>query len=71
LLDGLYVRILGRPPRHDEIEPSLELVHAALLHSAESEPAASKSAAEARSRVLAWAILSQALFCSTKFQYLD
>jgi hypothetical protein len=71
LLDGLYVRILGRPPRHDEIEPSLELVHAAMLHSAESEPSASKSAAEARSRVRAWAVLSQALFCSTKFQYLD
>jgi hypothetical protein len=71
LLDGLYVRILGRPPRHDEIEPSLELVHAAMLHSAGSETAASKSAADGMARVRAWAILSQVLFCSTKFQYLD
>ena len=35
------------------------------------EPAASESAVEASARVRAWAILSQALFCSTSFQYLD
>ena len=71
VLERLYVRILGRPPRHDEIEPSLALVHAALSESAGSEPAASESAVEASARVRAWAILSHALFCSTSFQYLD
>ena len=65
-LDRLYVRILGRPPRPDEIEPSLALVHEAL-----SEPAGSESSDEASARVRAWAMLSQALFCSTSFQYLD
>jgi Protein of unknown function (DUF1553) len=68
LLERLYIRILGRPPRHDEIEPSLGLVHAAL---SESESAASESAVEASARVRAWAILGHALFCSTSFQYLD
>ena len=71
LLERLYLRILGRPPRPDEIEPSLALVHAALSESAGSEPAASESAVEASARVRAWAILSHALFCSTSFQYLD
>ena len=40
VLERLYLRILGRPPRADEIEPSLALVHAALSESAGSEPAA-------------------------------
>ena len=71
VLERLYMRILGRPPRHDEIEPSLALVHAALSESAGSEPAASGSAAEASARVRAWAMLGHALFCSTSFQYLD
>jgi hypothetical protein len=66
VLDRLYVRILGRPPRCDEIEPSLALVHGALSQSAGSE-----SSVEAPARVQAWAILSQALFCSTSFQYVD
>jgi Protein of unknown function (DUF1553)/Protein of unknown function (DUF1549)/Planctomycete cytochrome C len=66
LLDRLYIRILGRPARHDEVEPSLSLVHGAMAESAESEPAD-----EASARVRAWAILSQALFCSTNFRYLD
>jgi Protein of unknown function (DUF1553) len=66
LLDRLYIRILGRPARHDEVEPSLSLVHGAMAESAGSEPADDASA-----RVRAWAILSQALFCSTNFQYLD
>jgi mono/diheme cytochrome c family protein len=66
LLDRLYIRILGRPARHDEVEPSLSLVHGAMAESAGSEPADERSA-----RVRAWAILSQALFCSTNFQYLD
>ena len=71
VLERLYLRILGRPPRPDEIEPSLALVHAALSESAGSEPAASGSAVEASARVRAWAVLSHALFCSTSFQYLD
>ena len=66
MLDRLYLRILGRPPRPDEIEPSLALVHEAMLESVESE-----SADQASARVRAWAMLSQALFCSTSFQYLD
>ena len=33
VLDRLYLRILGRPPRADEVEPSLDLVHAALSES--------------------------------------
>ncbi len=66
VLDRLYLRILGRPPRHDEIEPSLALVHEAM-----SESAGSESADRASARVRAWAMLSQALFCSTSFQYLD
>src|SRR5262249_52953889 len=30
LLKRLYIRVVGRPPRHEEIEPSLSLVHGAL-----------------------------------------
>ena len=33
LLERFYLRILGRPPRPDEIEPSLALVHASLSES--------------------------------------
>ena len=66
VLERLYIRILGRPPRPDEIEPSLALVRAAL-----SESTASESADEASARVRAWAVLGHALFCSTSFQYLD
>jgi hypothetical protein len=62
LLERIYLRILGRPPRPDEIEPSLALVHAVQV-----EPAAAEGAARAR----AWSILGHALFCSTAFQYLD
>jgi hypothetical protein len=71
LLAQLYVRILGRPPRPDEIEPSLNLVRAALSESAGSEPVASGRALGASARARAWAVLSHALFCSTGFQYLD
>jgi hypothetical protein len=71
VLTRLYLRILGRPPRRDEIEPSLALVHAAESEAAESGPGASRSRVEASPRVRAWAVLSQALFCSTSFQYLD
>jgi hypothetical protein len=71
LLERLYLRVLGRPPRPDEIEPSLALVQAALSESGGSEPAASGSAAEASARVRAWAVLGHALFCSAGFQYLD
>ncbi len=66
LLERFTLRILGRPPRHDEIEPSLALVRSALADSALDEPEV-----DAPARVRAWAILSQALFCSTNFQYLD
>ena len=66
VLDRLYVRILGRSPRRDEVGPSLDLVHAAL-----GDPAASRSAVDDKARARAWSILSHALFCSTSFQYLD
>ncbi len=66
VLERFTIRILGRPPRPDEIEPSLTLVHAVLAESSSSEKAVDGSA-----RVRAWAVLSQALFCSTGFQYLD
>jgi hypothetical protein len=66
VLERLYLRIVGRLPRADEVEPSLALVHAAL-----SEPARSGPAVEVSARVRAWAVVSQALFCSTSFQYLD
>jgi hypothetical protein len=71
LLERLYLRILGRQPRPDEIEPSLALVHAVLSGSAGSEPGASESAIDASERVRAWTVLCHALFCSTSFQYLD
>jgi hypothetical protein len=71
VLERLYLHILGRPPQADEVEPALALVHAALSESAGSGPAASGSAVEASARVRAWAVVSQALFCSTSFQYLD
>ena len=35
------------------------------------DPAASGSAVDDQARARAWSILSQALFCSTSFQYLD
>ena len=66
VLDRLYVRVLGRSPRRDEVGPSLDLVHAALW-----DPAASRSAVDDNARARAWSILSHALFCSTSFQYLD
>ena len=71
VLERLYMRILGRPPRPDEIEPSLDLVHAALSESAGPEPAAPDRRSTTSARVRAWAVLSHALFCSTSFQYLD
>jgi hypothetical protein len=69
LLRRIYIRILGRPPHPDEIEPSLALVHAALAESTRSESTVNAPAVEPAVR--AWAILGQALFCSTNFQYLD
>jgi hypothetical protein len=71
LLERHYVRILGRPPRDEEIEPSLALIHAVLADREAPQPADSGPALEAPARVQAWSILSQALFCSTNFQYLD
>jgi hypothetical protein len=71
LLERHYVRILGRTPRDEEIEPSLALVHDVLADREAPQSAASGSAVEAPARVQAWSILSQALFCSTNFQYLD
>jgi hypothetical protein len=71
VLERLTIRILGRPPHHDEIEPSLALVHAALAESVESRQSASQTAVEASARIQAWAILGHALFCSTSFQYVD
>ncbi len=71
VLERLYLRIVGRPPQADEVEPALALVHAALSESSRSGPAASGPAVEASARVRAWAVVSQALFCSTSFQYLD
>lgn len=71
LLERLYRRILGRPPRQDEVGPSLALVDAVLSESAASESAAEESAGEGSALVQAWAVLSHALFCSTNFQYLD
>ncbi len=71
VLERVYLRILGRAPRPDEVEPSLALVHAARSESAGSGPEAFGSTVEAPVRVRAWAVLGQALFCSTSFQYLD
>ena len=68
VLERLYLRILGRPPRRDEIDPSLALVHDALSGSG---PPASGSWDGASARVRAWAILAHALFCSSSFLYLD
>jgi hypothetical protein len=70
-LERFYSRILGRPPRPEEIEPSLALVHAALSEAAGSEASASGASDRASARVRAWAVLGHALFCSTSFQYLD
>jgi hypothetical protein len=64
-LERLYLRILGRRPHRDEIEPSLALLSGALR-----EPT-SEHTTEASSRVRAWALLAHSLFCSTSFQYLD
>jgi hypothetical protein len=66
LLERFTLRILGRSPLPDEIEPSLALVHAVLSEAAGREAAVDRSA-----RVRAWAVLSHALFCSTSFQYVD
>jgi Protein of unknown function (DUF1553)/Protein of unknown function (DUF1549)/Planctomycete cytochrome C len=66
VLERLYVRILGRPPRPDEIEPSL-----ALVHLARSESSGSESEVETSVQARAWQVLSHALFCSTSFLYLD
>jgi hypothetical protein len=71
VLGRLYMRILGRPPRTDEIGPSLELVHAVLTESVGAEATASGSAADASARARAWAVLGHTLFCSTSYQYLD
>jgi hypothetical protein len=71
VLERLYVRILGRPPRTDEIEPSMALIHGALPDSAGSGPSASGSAVQAPAQVRAWTVLGHALFCSSSFQYLD
>lgn len=72
LLDSFYQRILGRPPRRDEVGPSLELVHAALAEPAPASASASTAAEERTApRLRAWSLLGQALFCSTSFQYLD
>ena len=70
LLERFYQRILGRSPRPDEVEPSLELIHEALSGSAGAQQP-SESAAKAKTIVQAWAVLVHALFCSTGFQYLD
>ncbi|WP_165253006.1 PSD1 and planctomycete cytochrome C domain-containing protein [Paludisphaera soli] len=69
-LDRLYVRILGRPPRRDEIAPSLALVRERLDEIRDERPAAS-AAADASERNQAWAALAHALFCSTSYQYVD
>jgi mono/diheme cytochrome c family protein len=71
VLERLYVRILGRRPHPDEVEPSLALVRAALSEPAGPGPLASGSAVGASARARAWAVLGHALFCSTSFQYLD
>jgi Protein of unknown function (DUF1553)/Protein of unknown function (DUF1549)/Planctomycete cytochrome C len=71
LLQRLSVRVLGRPPRREEIEPALALVQAAVSEKVAPAPAGSESAVAAQARVRAWAILTQALFCSTSFQYVD
>jgi hypothetical protein len=68
VLERLYLCILGRPPRRDEIDPSLALVHGAVTRSVSPAPGAWD---EAPARVRAWAILAQALFCSSSFLYLD
>jgi hypothetical protein len=69
-LEHLYLRIVGRPPRRDEVEPSLALVHERLNEFRVARPAASVVADDSvRNR--AWAALAHALFCSTSFQYVD
>src|SRR5262249_45071570 len=66
VLNGLFLRVLGRLPRPGEVEPSLALVHASLW-----DPGVYGSAVDAQARVRAWSVLSHALYCSTSFQYLD
>jgi Protein of unknown function (DUF1553)/Protein of unknown function (DUF1549)/Planctomycete cytochrome C len=66
MLQRLYMLILGRPPRPDEIEPALALVHETV-----SESAVPGSAFKASATARAWTVLSHALFCSTGFLYLD
>jgi hypothetical protein len=72
ILQRLYVSVLGRRPHLDEVTPSLALVRPAVSESTGSktlstpEPEVSRSA-----RAAPWAVLCQALFCSTSFQYLD
>ena len=67
VLERLYLRILGRPPRPDEIEPSLALVHAARV----GVGGVANRRTRRRRESAAWAVLGHALFCSTSFQYLD
>lgn len=69
LLDRLYVLILGRPPVAREIDPSLALVHEALGET--TGESSTEASADNSARVRAWALLAQALLCSTNFQYLD
>ena len=64
VLDRLYVRILGRPPRRDEVGPSLD----AGPRGAAGLAAAARSAVDDTARARAWSILSHALFCSTSFR---
>jgi hypothetical protein len=68
-LERLYVRIVGRPPRRDEVAPSLALVHERLDDARVARPAA--SAADDSERNRAWAELAHALFCSSSYQYVD
>ncbi|AMV38228.1 PSD1 and planctomycete cytochrome C domain-containing protein [Planctomyces sp. SH-PL62] len=69
-LERLYVRIVGRPPRRDEVAPSLALVHERLDDVRAASPAAS-AAADDPLRNRAWAALAHVLFCSTSYQYVD
>ncbi|MGQ0637206.1 MAG: PSD1 and planctomycete cytochrome C domain-containing protein [Planctomycetaceae bacterium] len=69
LLERLYDRILGRPPLPNEVGPSLALVREALALRTGESPA--ELSPESAATVRAWALLAQALFCSTNYLYLD
>jgi hypothetical protein len=74
LLELLFVQILGRPPRPAEVGPSLALIQAALAEASAAVSTAGSSTGgtnDNSAQVRAWAVLGQALFCSTSFQYLD